>query len=143
MCVCVRGFLRRQSDGSDDGGGGHCLLNLPVAESEEEPQEDLLKPGHLSRLLEEELGAEVASLSLGEVSGALEQLLERLRTHRDTCPPQQLQVEIYCTGPFRRVEIPCYSVTQRAAFVSDAMSSSFPSRSSWNDRVTLASSVFV
>ncbi|CAB1342786.1 unnamed protein product [Coregonus sp. 'balchen'] len=58
---------------------------------EEEPQEDLLKPGHLSRLLEEELGAEVASLSLGEVSDTLEQLLERLRVHRDSCPPQQLQ----------------------------------------------------
>eukprot|EP00063_Salmo_salar_P024834 XP_013999669.1 PREDICTED: midasin-like [Salmo salar] len=60
-------------------------------EEEEEPQEDLLKPGHLSRLLEEELGAEVASLSLGEVNDMLEQLLERLRVHRDSCPPQQLQ----------------------------------------------------
>ncbi|KAK6297294.1 hypothetical protein J4Q44_G00318770 [Coregonus suidteri] len=58
---------------------------------EEEPQEDLLKPGHLSRLLDEELGAEVASLSLGEVSDTLEQLLERLRVHRDSCPPHQLQ----------------------------------------------------
>ncbi|KAM9551495.1 midasin-like isoform 2-T2 [Salvelinus alpinus] len=58
---------------------------------EEAPQEDLLKPGHLSRLLEEELGAEVASLSLGEVSDTLEQLVERLRVHRDSCPSHQLQ----------------------------------------------------
>uniref|UniRef100_A0A674DWW2 Midasin n=1 Tax=Salmo trutta TaxID=8032 RepID=A0A674DWW2_SALTR len=65
-------------------------------EEEEEPQEDLLKPGHLSRLLEEELGAEVASLSLGEVSDTLEQLLERLRVHRDSCPPQQLQLSEAC-----------------------------------------------
>lgn len=74
----------------------HFLLYLPVPEGEEEeeePQEDLLKPGHLSRLLEEELGAEVASLSLGEVNDMLEQLLERLRVHRDSCPPQQLQVQ--------------------------------------------------
>ncbi|CAB1340438.1 unnamed protein product, partial [Coregonus sp. 'balchen'] len=64
---------------------------VSVQTLEEEPQEDLLKPGHLSRLLDEELGAEVASLSLGEVSDTLEQLLERLRVHRDSCPPHQLQ----------------------------------------------------
>uniref|UniRef100_A0AAZ3S0A1 Midasin n=1 Tax=Oncorhynchus tshawytscha TaxID=74940 RepID=A0AAZ3S0A1_ONCTS len=70
----------------------HFLSYLPVPEGEEEaPQEDLLKPGHLSRLLEEELGAEVASLSLGEVSDTLEQLVERLRVHRDSCPSHQLQ----------------------------------------------------
>ena len=72
---------------------GNDIPNLPVPEGEEEaPQEDLLKPGHLSRLLEEELGAEVASLSLGEVSDTLEQLVERLRVHRDSCPSHQLQV---------------------------------------------------
>ncbi|KAJ8008932.1 hypothetical protein DPEC_G00083550 [Dallia pectoralis] len=60
-------------------------------EDQEEPMEDLLKPGHLSRLLEEELRAEVASLSLAEVNGALKQLLERLRVHRDSCSTQQLQ----------------------------------------------------
>lgn len=68
------------------------VVSVPEGE-EEAPQEDLLKPGHLSRLLEEELGAEVASLSLGEVNDMLEQLLERLRVHRDSCPPQQLQVQ--------------------------------------------------
>ena len=54
--------------------------------------EDLLKPGHLTRLLEEELTAEVDALSLGEVTSDLTQLLGGLRTHRDTCPPHQLQV---------------------------------------------------
>ncbi|KAG5846734.1 hypothetical protein ANANG_G00118110 [Anguilla anguilla] len=58
--------------------------------SQEEP-EDLLKTGHLTKLLEEELGAEVSSLSLQEVSGSLEQLLESLRAQRETCSPQQIQ----------------------------------------------------
>lgn len=62
------------------------------AEADEEPVEDLLKPGHLSRLLEEELAAEVEALSVGDVSGGVEQLLGRLRSHRDGCEPQQLQV---------------------------------------------------
>lgn len=55
--------------------------------------EDLLKPGHLTRLLEEELAAEVEALSVGDVNAGLEKLLERLRTHRDSCQPQQLQVQ--------------------------------------------------
>lgn len=54
--------------------------------------EDLLKPGHLTRLLEEELAAEVEALSVGDVRGGVEQLLGRLKTHRDSCQPQQLQV---------------------------------------------------
>ncbi|XP_067097253.1 midasin [Osmerus mordax] len=57
---------------------------------EEEAAEDLLKPGHLSRLLEEELAGELGCLALGDVSAALEQLLNRLATHRETCPSQQL-----------------------------------------------------
>ncbi|XP_031717305.1 midasin isoform X1 [Anarrhichthys ocellatus] len=60
-------------------------------EEEEEPVEDLLKPGHLTRLLEEELAAEVEALCVGDVSGGLERLLSRLRTHRDSCQPPQLQ----------------------------------------------------
>lgn len=62
------------------------------AEGEEEPVEDLLKPGHLTRLLEEELAADVEALCVQDVSGGVEQLLGRLRTHRDSCQPQQLQV---------------------------------------------------
>ena len=61
-------------------------------EEEEEPVEDLLKAGHLTRLLEEDLSAEVDALSLGGVSGDLSSLLGRLRTQRDACQPQQLQV---------------------------------------------------
>uniref|UniRef100_A0A674E0K9 Midasin n=1 Tax=Salmo trutta TaxID=8032 RepID=A0A674E0K9_SALTR len=74
-------------------GHGDAGENRPIMlkGEEEAPQEDLLKPGHLSRLLEEELGAEVASLSLGDVSDTLEQLVERLRVHRDSCPSHQLQ----------------------------------------------------
>lgn len=62
------------------------------AEAEEEPVEDLLKPGHLTRLLEEELAAEVETLCVGDVSGGVERLLGRLKTHRDSCQPPQLQV---------------------------------------------------
>ncbi|XP_035851556.1 midasin isoform X1 [Sander lucioperca] len=56
-----------------------------------DPVEELLKPGHLTRLLEEELAAEVEALCVGEVSGRLERLLSQLRTQRDSCPPPQLQ----------------------------------------------------
>jgi len=68
-------------------------------EEEEEPVEDLLKPGHLTHLLEEELSAEVDALSLGEVTSELTQLLDRLRTHRDSCQPHQLQVGARSTNP--------------------------------------------
>lgn len=60
---------------------------------EEELAEDLLKPGHLNRLLDEALGAEVLCLSLPEVSAIMEQLLETVRIYRDSCPPQKLQVQ--------------------------------------------------
>ncbi|TKS75776.1 Midasin MIDAS-containing protein [Collichthys lucidus] len=60
-------------------------------EEDEEPVEDLLKPGHLTRLLEEKLAAEVEALCVGDVSVKLEGLLSRLRTHRDSCQPAQLQ----------------------------------------------------
>lgn len=61
-------------------------------EEDEEPVEDLLKPGHLTRLLEEELAAEVEALCVGDVGSSLEKLLSHLRTHRDSCQPPQLQV---------------------------------------------------
>uniref|UniRef100_A0A3Q1FB83 Midasin AAA ATPase 1 n=1 Tax=Acanthochromis polyacanthus TaxID=80966 RepID=A0A3Q1FB83_9TELE len=57
----------------------------------DEPVEDVLKPGHLTRLLEEEVEAEVEALSVRDVSSGLERLLSRLRTHRDSCQPPQLQ----------------------------------------------------
>ncbi|XP_062266826.1 midasin [Platichthys flesus] len=60
-------------------------------QEEEEPVEDLLKPGHLARLMEEELEAEVETLCVGEVNVRLEKLLGTLRTHRDACQPPQLQ----------------------------------------------------
>ena len=61
-------------------------------EEDDEAVEDLLKPGHLSRLLEEELAAEVEALCVGGVSAGLERLLSSLQTHRDSCQPAQLQV---------------------------------------------------
>lgn len=70
-----------------------CVLILCVSlESDSEILEELLKPGHLSRLLEEDLSGDVSSLSLPEVNGVLTELLQRLRSHRDACKPHQLQV---------------------------------------------------
>lgn len=54
--------------------------------------EDLLKPGHLTQLLGEELEAEVEALCIENVRARLEGLLNRLRTHRDSCQPPQVQV---------------------------------------------------
>lgn len=54
--------------------------------------EELLKPGHLSKSLEDDLSAEISRLSLPEVIGVTESLLLRLRSHRDACPPQHLEV---------------------------------------------------
>ncbi|XP_007570662.1 midasin isoform X2 [Poecilia formosa] len=58
---------------------------------EDQPVEDLLKPGHLTQLLEAELEAEVEALSVGSVSVAVTKLLGCVRRHRDSCPPSQLQ----------------------------------------------------
>ncbi|XP_058470371.1 midasin [Solea solea] len=58
---------------------------------DEEAVEDLLKPGHLARLMEEELEAEVEALSVGDVGARLERMLSSLRTHRDSCQQPQLQ----------------------------------------------------
>ncbi|KAF4092103.1 hypothetical protein AMELA_G00017110 [Ameiurus melas] len=59
-------------------------------ESDSEVAEELLKPGHLSRLLEEDLSGDVSCLSLAEVTGVTGRLLERLRSYRDTCPARHL-----------------------------------------------------
>uniref|UniRef100_A0A3B3WF81 Uncharacterized protein n=1 Tax=Poecilia mexicana TaxID=48701 RepID=A0A3B3WF81_9TELE len=52
---------------------------------EDQPVEDLLKPGHLTQLLEAELEAEVEALSVGSVSVAVTKLLGCVRRHRDSC----------------------------------------------------------
>lgn len=59
-------------------------------ESDSEVAEELLKPGHLSRLLEEDLSGDVSCLALAEVTGVTGRLLERLRSYRDTCPARHL-----------------------------------------------------
>lgn len=79
-----------------------CGLILCVSlESDSEVAEELLKPGHLSRLLEEDLSGDVSSLSLPEVNGVVTELLERLRSYRDDCKPHQLQVS--CTSHMQTV----------------------------------------
>ncbi|KAM6915471.1 midasin [Xenentodon cancila] len=54
-------------------------------------ENDLLKPGHLTRLLEEDMEATVVALSVEDVGVGVERLLNRLRRHRDSCQPPQLQ----------------------------------------------------
>lgn len=76
-------------------------------EENEEPVEDLLKPGHLTWLLEEELAAEVEALCVGDVSSGLERLLSHLRTHRDSCQPPQLQVPASQSSPLLRTRPKC------------------------------------
>lgn len=61
-------------------------------ESDSEVAEEFLKPGHLSKLLEEDLSGDMSSLSLPEVNKVVTELLERLRSHRDDCQPHRLQV---------------------------------------------------
>ncbi|TRZ01341.1 hypothetical protein DNTS_001208 [Danionella cerebrum] len=60
-------------------------------ESDSEVAEELLKPGHLSKLLEEDLSGDISSLSLPEINGIVTELLQGLRSHRDTCQPQHVQ----------------------------------------------------
>lgn len=69
-----------------------CIISEGAKEDKEEPLEDLLKPGHLTRLLEEELEAEVEALRVGDVSSGLERLLSHLKTHRDSSQPPHFQV---------------------------------------------------
>ncbi|XP_016427493.1 midasin-like [Sinocyclocheilus rhinocerous] len=77
-------------------------------ESDSEVAEELLKPGHLSRLLEEDLSGDVSSLSLPEVNGVVTELLERLRSHRDDCQPHQLQeLKEACRGVVRLEPLLC------------------------------------
>uniref|UniRef100_A0A3P9MDK6 Midasin n=1 Tax=Oryzias latipes TaxID=8090 RepID=A0A3P9MDK6_ORYLA len=54
-------------------------------------EDDLLKPGHLTCLLEEELEAELDALSAGDVCVRLEKLLQTLRRRRDSCFPLEFQ----------------------------------------------------
>uniref|UniRef100_A0A671LK38 Midasin n=1 Tax=Sinocyclocheilus anshuiensis TaxID=1608454 RepID=A0A671LK38_9TELE len=77
-------------------------------ESDSEVAEELLKPGHLSRLLEEDLSEDVSSLSLPEVNEVVTELLERLRSHRDDCQPHQLQeLKEACRGVVRLEPMLC------------------------------------
>ncbi|XP_041831629.1 LOW QUALITY PROTEIN: midasin [Melanotaenia boesemani] len=63
-----------------------------ASEEEKEPSaDDLLKPGHLTRLLGKELEAEVEALSVEDVMVGVGRLLSCLRRRRDSCQPSQIQ----------------------------------------------------
>ncbi|KAM6992726.1 LOW QUALITY PROTEIN: midasin [Tautogolabrus adspersus] len=91
LCAVQTLVKRREREQQPEQQGDVKKEGAAEEKEEEDPVEDLLKPGHLSRLLEEELAAEVDALRVGDVSGGLEKLLSRLKTHRDSCPPSQLQ----------------------------------------------------
>ncbi|XP_026051038.1 midasin-like [Carassius auratus] len=77
-------------------------------ESDSEVAEELLKPGHLSRLLEEDLSGDVSSLSLPEINEVVTELLERLGSHRDDCQPHHLQeLKEACRGVVRLEPMLC------------------------------------
>ncbi|XP_078798874.1 midasin isoform X2 [Oryzias latipes] len=78
LCA-VQTLVKRHRDQGKDG------------KDDAEEEEDLLKPGHLTRLLEEELEAELDSLSAGDVCVRLEKLLQTLRGRRDSCSPLEFQ----------------------------------------------------
>ncbi|KAL4649045.1 midasin isoform X1 [Arapaima gigas] len=88
LCAVQTLVKRRNGDGEQE-------LNLRETskgkDTTEEPTEDLLKTGHLTKLLEEDLSEEVSFLSLQEVNASIEELLGGLGAHRDACSPQQLQ----------------------------------------------------
>ncbi|XP_042633620.1 midasin-like isoform X2 [Cyprinus carpio] len=78
------------------------------SENKREVAEELLKPGHLSRLLEEDLSGDVSSLSLPEINKVVTELFERLRSHRDDCHPHQLQeLKEACRGVVRLEPMLC------------------------------------
>ncbi|XP_041950170.1 midasin [Alosa sapidissima] len=85
LCAVQNLVKRREAQQQDD------QQSESKQGSDEELAEDLLKPGHLNRLLDEDLGAEVLCLALPEVSAVVEQLQETIRVYRDSCPPQKLQ----------------------------------------------------
>ncbi|XP_037836777.1 midasin isoform X2 [Kryptolebias marmoratus] len=60
-------------------------------EGAEEKEDSLLKPSHLTQLVEVELEGDLMTLSVGDVSDGIKRLLSRLRSHRDSC--QTLEME--------------------------------------------------
>ncbi|XP_060907246.1 midasin [Labrus mixtus] len=91
LCAVQTLVKRREREQQPEQQGDIKKEGAAEEKEDEGPVEDLLKPGHLSRLLEDELAAEVDALCVGDVSGGLEKLLSRLKTHRDSCQPSQLQ----------------------------------------------------
>ncbi|KAM9840331.1 midasin [Aulostomus maculatus] len=87
LCAVQTLVKRREKDQQSE------VTTAPESAKEEDDEsvEDLLKPGHLTCLLEDELAAEVEVLRVGDVNDRLERLLSCLKTHRDSCQPQQLQ----------------------------------------------------
>ncbi|KAK7907514.1 hypothetical protein WMY93_016126 [Mugilogobius chulae] len=67
----------------------HAVEDLEAEEGE--AVEELLKKGHLSPLLQEELEAQVEALQVGEVNSGLERLFISLTSYRDSCLPMHIQ----------------------------------------------------
>nr|XP_015209182.1 PREDICTED: midasin [Lepisosteus oculatus] len=100
LCA-VQSLVKRRQE-SDDGKGQQ--RDEASHENEKEQGEDLLKAGHLTKLLEDELSMDVASLSLQKVTGSVEQLLEMLRSHRDLCSSHQYREVAGAMGSLLRVQ---------------------------------------
>ncbi|XP_047429048.1 midasin isoform X2 [Mugil cephalus] len=91
--LCAVQTLVKRKEGKEQQGEGDVKRESAEEEEDEteEATEDLLKPGHLTRLLEEELEAEVEALCLGDITAGLKRLLSCLKTRRDSCQPLQLK----------------------------------------------------
>lgn len=88
LCAVQTLVKRSEKETQQDPGKGS-VDGEPAAEEDE--VEELLKPGHLRPLLEEEMEAQVEALRLGEVNSGLKRLFDCLRSHRDSCLPQHIQ----------------------------------------------------
>nr|XP_057921265.1 midasin [Doryrhamphus excisus] len=88
LCAVQTLVKRRESD---EPGDDNTAPEMTDEEVGEECEDDLLKPGHLSHHLEEDLASDVEDLSVGGVNSRLERLLDCLRKHTNASPTLRLQ----------------------------------------------------
>ncbi|XP_070405869.1 midasin isoform X3 [Nothobranchius furzeri] len=91
LCAVQKLVKRRERELPTEQHGDPELIQEGEEEGGEESVVDLLKPGHLTQLLEEDLEADMKSLSVGDVTAGLGGLLSLLRSYRDSSQPPQLQ----------------------------------------------------
>ncbi|XP_061609171.1 midasin isoform X3 [Phyllopteryx taeniolatus] len=97
--LCAVQTLVKRRENNDNKG--------PISGKEEVGEErvkDLLKPGHLTHQLEEELAADVEALCVGDVNARLERLLGCLEMHTNSSRPQKLREVNRACGMLVRVE---------------------------------------